>query len=295
MAVTFFIYKRHFVPHFSKNTHKLVEMEGNNVFGEKFNTYVERSLSSGIKSLEMVFTPISDCYGGAPVAISSAVQVNSVISGTISPDSYLNAPLEKELLTDISLRAIIKSALAKIELEEKSYKFKFLSVRCSNSLVYSKDLYSLLCTTLASVGTSPNRLCLEFDGSVMSVDEKVLHPAFADIRAAGLSVAVRGYGEEFSMEKLLGVCPDYLFTGDKLARLVLNREKRGAVAPIINFAKSLGSDVIACGIVRDEELYEFRSRECFGYIPDKNYKGAYADRKDFLSVEALMKEGESNV
>lgn len=263
---------------------------------QKLNTYVQYTVRSGVQPIELLFQPVLDCYSADSVAYRVVVRVNSLTTGVLNPDDYLSASVDEETLHSFTDRAIKKTAAAQLALQTSNVRFSRLFVRCPSSFVYAADLYTRLKLALGSGGVRESKLSLEFDGSVMDADKLTLQRAFADIRAAGCTVAVNGYGGlRFSMEKLLAICPDQLFLDESIAALTTDKEKRAAVAPLINFAKSLGGELIACGVSDDEHLREFRSRDCIGFLPDGSYHGALTVDGGLHTLVALCKEGTENV
>lgn len=243
---------------------------------EKLNTFVKYTVDSGVKPIEVLLLPIYDCYNGDKIAYKSLIRVNSVLTGTLNPSDYLNCIADEKTLEAFAYRSIKKTLSAQNALKNAGVRFKNLFVGCNASFLYSDGLYTSLKALIAENGVNgkDNGVCVEFSGSVTEIETVKLKDAFSDIRSAGFKVAVDGYGGEgFSIEKLLSVCPDYVFLDEKAAGLAVDREKRAALAPLVNFARSLGAEIIAQGVVSDDELREFRSRDCFGFIPDGRYRG----------------------
>lgn len=274
--------------------------EISDVDNEKLNMYVRRSVLSGVKPVEMFFEPVLDCDVGEPLAYRGYAKINSVVTGVLAPSDYLGANVSEKVLADFTMRVLKKTALVSTALAEKNIKFRFITVKCPVSLIYSDDLYSLLKNTLKTFAEAenglfkPEKICLEFDSELMQTDGAKLKTVFADIRAAGVKIAVSGYGGDgFSIEKLLEACPDVLFTDEKLTRLVTDREKSGAVAPILNVAKSLGGNIVADGVICDEELREFRTRDCFGFIPAESYNGRIETKSGLMTFDELISAGDN--
>lgn len=292
-------------------------MQTNGSYTEKLNTYVRYTIECGVKPFEVFLQPISDCYGGEAIAYRALIRVNSVISGALDPNDYLFSISDEEVAVQLG-RRIVKKAIAALRvLEEGNVPCKMLFVRCPQALLFCPDLYVRLKALLAeSDATAANnnaangnnggngnkyvnaigkKLCLEFDGGITSETGSRLSEGFAAIRAAGCKTAIYGYGgEAFSIESLLTSCPDYLFLDERVASFAVDREKRATVAPLVNLAKSLGGEVIASGVASDDELREFRSRDCFAFIPDANYKGTSDAPRAIKTAEQIVFEGGSH-
>ena len=261
-------------------------------FNKQLNSYVLRTVDSGIEPLEINFEPVFDLSYGEPVAYRAWLTVNSIISGVIPHESYMRSGADEKTLADVSLRAVKKAVRAISELKAAGVDVKLVFVKCSVALFERADLYGDL-KSLFGGEELINRICLEFFGEAYEYDTETLEKAFCDIRAAGLKVAVSGYGgENFPIEKLIKICPDYVFTSKELSRLCSDREKRSAVAPLINLVKGLGGKIIAEGVGTDDELREFRSRDCFGFIPSESYRGGVSAVKKTYRLGELTGGGD---
>lgn len=246
---------------------------------KQLNSYVARTIASGVKPLETVLEAVYDCYYGEIKGYRASLTVNSVVSGTLYPEEYMRSAADGKLLSDISLKAIKKACKIKKIFDRAQEKDGLRSgelyIRCSSSLLEDSELYTRLKDVLSALGESGKGLYLEFYPEAFELDTEILKNAFRDIRAAGLKVAVDGYGgKDFPIEKVISVCPDVVFTSTELNALVTDRERYSAVAPLLNLVKSLGGKAIAEKVDYDEELREFRARDCAGFVPSEKYSGS---------------------
>lgn len=262
-------------------------------FNKQLNSYVLRTVDSGVEPLEINFEPVFDLSYGEPIAYRAWLKVNSIISGVILPESYMRLGADEKTLADVSLRAVKKTVRALSELKAAGVDIKLVFVKCSVALFERADLYGDLKSLWGDSEEFKNRICLEFFCEAYEYDAEALERAFCDIRAAGLKVAVSGYGgENFPIEKLIKICPDYVFTSKEFSSLTTDREKRSAVAPLINLVKGLGGKIVAEGVSSDDELREFRSRDCFGFIPSESYRGGVSAVKKTYRLGELTGGGD---
>ncbi len=272
-------------------------MEDTNAGSDTLNRRVAEAVASGKKPIELLFEPIYDCGGDDEVvAYRAGAVVNSLLIGTLTPADYLRAAVPEKLLFDLTFRLLGKTASAATELAALPDRPKLLTLRVPTSLIYTEeDLTSALLGACAGAADSVP-LCLEFYEDAMDADGATLSRAIAAIHAAGLHVAVDGYGgEDFPMEKLLSVCPDFLFTSPRVAALSTDRGRAAALAPLLNFAKSLGAEIIADAVADDTALREFRARDAFGFLPAQNYTGAACRPIEALTIEKIKgKQNEEN-
>jgi len=259
---------------------------------KQLNSFVTRTINSGVKPLELIFEPVYDCTYGEVEGYRAGVYVNSVITGRLTPEDYMRSDADGRLLADLSLRAIKKVCAATSAAENAGITLKCIFIRCATTLLEETDLFGRIKTVLREENRDGDGLYLEFLPEAFELDAETLANAFRDIRAAGLKTAIDGYGgKDFPIEKVISVCPDVAFTAAEVAKYVTDREKYAAVAPLINLVKGLGGKVIAENVSTDEELREFRMRDCFGFTPSESYAGSTGATKMRLTDEELCKEG----
>ena len=284
----------------------------------KLNISVKRAIESGIKPIEITLCPIFDLNYGEIKGYKAELVLKSVVAGTVFADEYFNAANEK-LLNKLALRAIKKAAETVYSFKKSGVDVKMLFIRMPAAFIYSQNVFGLIDAEKAKIKnlkaqngaksesangekntqTDENidvfvekickKICICFDEQATFADDKTLSSAFSDIRAAGFKTALSGYGgDNFAIEKIINACPDYVFASRSLSELCQNREKGGAFAPLINLVKSLGGELIAENVFCDDELREFRARDCFGFIPASDYSGRMAvEKKSFSEKDAI--------
>lgn len=248
--------------------------ETENFGTDALNRRVAQTVASGVKPIELLLEPIYDLGDGEITAYRANCRIHSLHVGTLMPAELFGAAVPESLLFDLSVRLLRKVVRAAQALAERGERVRLLTLRVPTILIYREE--NLTAELLSVCVGMPDEipLCLEFYEDVMDADSKTLERAIAEIHAAGLRVAVDGYGgEDFPMEKLLSVCPDILFTSPRVAALASDRGRAAALAPLLNFAKSLGAELIADGVGNDDVLREFRSRDAIGFAIAKGYEG----------------------
>lgn len=251
---------------------------------QTWHRYVAQTVASGVAPIELLFEPIYSCDADSTVAYRVSGRVNSVICGTLMPGDYLRAPLPRQLMCDFSRRVLRKACAAACTLRERGVSPGRLFVCIPSALLYEETLFSLLREQTDGVREN---MALCFDEDAMDTDTQVLTRAFSEVRAAGMTVAVQGYGAEgFPIEKLLCVCPDDLFADGRVAALCDDRERAGALFPLINFAKSLGAGIYAQELTSDAAVREFRARDVQGFLPAATYRGIFAQKK-YMRLEDI--------
>ena len=265
--------------------------EENNALKKQLNNLVARTLNSGIKPFDVFAETVYDCVYGEAAGYKFSLYVNSLITGRLTPEEYMRSGAEEKILSEISFRAIKKTVALVNAAAENEKPVKTVFVRCAAAILNERDLYSRITAIINKDNLRGAEVYLEFFAEALETETEVLKNAFSDIRAAGLKIAVDGYGGQgFSIEKIISVCPDAVFTDGRVAGLATDREKNAAVAPLINLVKGLGGKVIAEGVDNDDELREFRTRDCFGFVPSSNYRGNTGATKKLFNAEELARD-----
>lgn len=263
-------------------------MEYGNAGNDALNRRVAEAVASGTKPIELFYEPIYDTAGDEIVAYRAGAVVNSLLLGALTPSDYLRAAVPEKLLFDLTFRLLGKVSATAESLSVLLVRPKLLTLRVPTALIYTEeDLTAML---LGACAAAPENipLCLEFYEDAMDADPETLSRAIGAIHAAGLHVAVDGYGgEDFPMEKLLSVCPDFLFTSPRVSALSADRGRSAALAPLLNFAKSLGASIIVDAVGDDAALREFRARDAFGFLPSAEYRGTQCRKTAALRADEL--------
>ena len=264
---------------------------------KKLNIYVKRTIDGGVKPIEILFFPVYDLLYGEVKAYKAELIIKSVVAGTLAPDDYFNV-VDEKVLNKLALRAVKKAAETVSVFEKNGVKTQALFIKIPSSFIYFQNIFGALKRETERVKNENGgdfnekqiaKICLTFDEQVTFADQNTLVSAVADIKSAGLKVAFCGYGgENFAIEKLISACPDYVFASKKLVKLCGDREKSSAVAPLINLVKGLSGEIIAENIESDDELTEFRTRDCYGFVPDENYSGRLPAKKVSLAINDII-------
>ena len=244
---------------------------------DRIDIYTTRTLDSGVRPIEVRFSPIYDCYYGRMIGFRGKTCINSILYGSLEPSRYLPA-LDAEgdetglLLAKYGIRRTLRDLCHENDLAG----IEFVTLQVSSSVLFGEGLYDAL--KQAAEGRDIallRRIYLEFGEEVLTLGEEQVARAFSDIRAAGFRVAIRGYVNRFfPMGELVHLTPDAVFLDRETVALLDSRERSAVVPSFIRFAASLDVRVIAEGVPDDGHLRELNSAECAAFLPDPGYHGA---------------------
>lgn len=269
-------------------------MNTQTVQDEKISRAVSKSVKSGVKPFSLVLTPVYNCYSGDTLAYKVTVTVNSLHLGALHREDIKDLP-QGDLLCDFDFRIIKKVLEMRDKMVESKVKFDWLGIDCDLPLLEYEGLYETLkALTDASQGDGEN-IVLFFDSMALENDPERLQKAFGDIRSAGFGVGLDGYGGvNFPLERLMQTAPDKLITASAVAGMATDRERKTTISPLVAYGKCFGCEVYVSNVKDDNELREFRSRECDGFL-SKDYHGAVEVHLGDVDLADLIARSEGNV
>lgn len=261
---------------------------------ENTEIYVARTLEAGVEPIELRFLPMYDCYEHRVIGYTGRALINSVLYGTLAPKDYMPALEDESTGAELAVRSLKNTAAALLGTSADLSGLEYAGVLCPPSALTEPRLYDRLAGLAEHTDKQILKILhLEFDRAILSLDRERVCSAFSDIRAAGFSVAVRGYGEaEFPMTALIDTAPDVVFLASSAVALSGNRETAAAVPALVRFAGSLGVRVIAEGVWNDGQVRELNSAECTAFLPSGSYRGAYELSADEGRLPRLLTERE---
>lgn len=250
--------------------------------------YVKMTISGGILPLEMRFSGIYDCYSKKAIAYFSYTYINSVLSGIIPPEKY-------NYSADLSLKGIelskwnIIHAIDAIKgFNEEKRKIKFITARVSPKMLLVDDLFNYLKEIFEKEGfTEHEKLCLEIPKTVLFEDEEKVRLALLNLKLLKVKSMMTGFGEKDTPISMLMNLPfDYVTFAPWLSRKIGNVDEGSKVMALLAYIKTLGVEVIANGILSDDQISVLVREEAFGFIPSTRFKGT----KEFTKLRMTLKD-----
>lgn len=261
---------------------------------ENTEIYVAHTLESGVEPIEMRFLPLYDCYYHRVIGYTGQGYINSVLYGTLPPAEYLPALETDPLGADFAIRCLKNTLAALRATKTNLFRVEYVGVLCPISLLRDARLYDRLAAIAGrEESTLLQKIHLEFDCTLLSMEKELLKTAFSDVRAAGFRISVRGYGTPgFPMTALIDTAPDAVYLSALITALLSDREKAAAAPAFARFAGSMEVQVIAEGVSNDGQIRELNSAECAAFLPAASYRGAYRLSCEEKKLPRLLTERE---
>lgn len=240
------------------------------------NFYVRQTLDAGVEPIELMYQPIYDCYDDKTVAYRSYAKINSILYGTLTPETYEGIANDASQGIELAFHCLKKVMKTVILLRESYRKFAWISIRCPSAMLNCKNLYGKLKSIVEKekfdyVGD----ICFEFGEDVLKSGSSFTYSNFSDIKAIGFKTAIRNCGsKEFPVTALVEFTPDIVFVEENFIKLIADRSKTEVTSALIRLVKSMGIEVVAEGAFNDDCIRELSRNECLGFIPSALYDGS---------------------
>ena len=259
--------------------------------------YAVRTLRSGITPIVLKFQPVYDCYNGEEIAYIGKPLINSLVYGVLTPELYARAADMAQEGCDFTLCILRKTMRLLKELDRQERlpgKLLWLTVPAPSALLLPEDLYDTLKSLMAKENFDlPGKICLMFGADVFSLGSDIGGRGFSDIRAAGMRVAVNGYGDaDFPVTRMLEMTPDVAMMTPDVIPLFGDRSRPRVGGLLVRLAGSMNVRVVAQGVRNDAQLRELNAAECLGFLPAEDYHGEFTCSSRLLDPEEILRTPE---
>jgi diguanylate cyclase len=235
-------------------------------------------------SFRVYYQPILEIQTGQIVALEALVRWNDdhVMR---NPNQFIPIAEECGLIVPLGTW-ILQEACQQLVLWEE-YDLR-VSVNVSTAQFERPDFVSIVQQTLASTKLAPERLSLELLESVLVSRFDETASKIAQLRAAGIRLALDDFGSGYSSLSYLNRLS---FDTLKLDRSFVHalgsaRDTRALVAAIVSIASEFGMDTIAEGVETQAQLETLSALGC-----DKVQGWLYAPAMSATELETFLKRG----
>jgi predicted signal transduction protein with EAL and GGDEF domain len=211
-----------------------------------------RAIADG--EFAVCFQPIVDLRTGAMVAAEALTRWQHPVRGQLDPRSFLDAversglvlSFEEEVL-DQPLSAATRWRAAGIDAS--------VAVNVGPRSLLDPDYPSLVLRTLRRHDAAPAGLVIELSESLTLDDLELAGPALAQLRAAGVRLALDDFGMGSSSMAILTRVPGVDLKIDRsfVAAMHTSPEALAVVRATVEFGRALGRVVVAEGVEREDQ------------------------------------------
>ncbi len=253
---------------------------------EQLNTFVLRTLDSGVEPILTTYQPIYDLYCDKAVAFVQTATVDSIVYGSLVQDDLSDVLADSGIATQFFLRKLVHALGATKVMRAACCDTDWTSVACSVSVLDSPDIVSVLADLIKDKRVA-RAICILFPQSLSAVVDNH-RKTLSEIKSLGFRVGICGYGNADFPVTSLSLFPFDVVFADGLLALYQTSGNAHAVATLADFAMDLGADVVLTGIADDETLRKLRGTDCFGVLFDNAYSGNSAVTVKGLTAKQLV-------
>ncbi|WP_372593956.1 putative bifunctional diguanylate cyclase/phosphodiesterase [Actinotalea sp.] len=222
---------------------------------------VRAALEAG--EIEAFYQPKIDLASGRATGVEALARWNSPVHGVLGPESFIPLLESAGLMTQLTT-TILAQALENARRWELDGEQLVVSVNLPPSAVVDELLPARVRELLARYQVAPSRLQLEITEESLLGDRTRARAVLAELRAAGVSVAIDDYGTGYSSLAYLRELPVDELKLDKAFVLPMGQDPRAAaiVRSTIDLAHALGLRIVAEGVEDATAATELTSFGC---------------------------------
>lgn len=261
----------------------------------RHSVLVRDAVFAGVPPLELCYHAVYGCSSGLPIGYRTYAVVNSLVMGCLTPTEYDYAASESETGIRLTLRSIREALRHLRRFDDTGREISFLSVCCPVSLARLEDLYDRIRRILEEEQVSESsRLCLEFPVSILSDKSPQIRQSILDMKLLHVRTLMRGAAsDDCPTARLTEVPLDAVLLDPGVTALINDRNKPQLVSSLVQYLKSMYTEVLAEGVLDDEQIRSLQRMDCVGYTPAPTYHGVNSHTDEPLSLEkALLQRGD---
>lgn len=221
-------------------------------------------LQNGIARGEfrLEYQPIVKLGGGVVAGAEALIRWRHPRRGTIAPTEFLPLAQASGLIDEIGSYVLDEACRAAAGWPRTADRPAFVSVNVVPSQLRQKGIAISILGTLAAAGLEPRLLTIELTAGV-SKDVEVVTAALAEVREAGVRVALDDFGMATSLADLKRLPIDVVklareFVGDVTA----TSDDSVFATTLIDLAEGRGVEVIAKGVESREQAWRLAELGC---------------------------------
>jgi diguanylate cyclase (GGDEF)-like protein/PAS domain S-box-containing protein len=242
------------------------------VFDESMHTkavallQLEADLKSAVKNQEWVvhYQPIISVAGGGISGVEALVRWMHPQRGVISPVDFIPQAEDTGLIIPIGEFVLRTACLQAKAWRDAGFSKLWVSVNISGRQFQDKHLVYKISQILAETGLPSDGLRLEITESIAMQDVKYGIKVLNELKKIGVHISLDDFGNGYSSLSYLKQFSlnvlkiDRSFVND----ILVNKNSEAITVAIIALARSLGLEVVAEGVEKDEQLNFLKSKYC---------------------------------
>ncbi len=214
--------------------------------------------------LEVYYQPKLDLHSKRITSFEALIRWVHPEKGLIAPDAFVNIAEENGLIADLGALVLESACRQTQRWTEQGFGAMSVSVNLSPRQLKDPALASIIRTTLAETGITPNQLELELTESAILEDMQSASSLLEDVRAQGIKVSIDDFGTGYSSLSYLRELPADTLKIDRafVENVECSPEQQAIVKAIIVLGNALNMQVVAEGVENEAQLKQLEAFGC---------------------------------
>ena len=210
------------------------------------------------------YQPIINLATGKPVGAEALVRWLHPQKGILPPQEFIRVAEETGLILSIGEYVLRTACLQVKAWREGGYPNFWVSVNISGRQFHNQNLTELVGNILSETGLPSDGLRLEITESVAIQDMEETIQVLKKMEALGISTSLDDFGTGYSSLSYLKQFPLKVLKIDQsfIQDVETNKKNETLIITIISMARSLGLEVVAEGVEKEEQLTFLRTHNC---------------------------------
>ncbi len=210
------------------------------------------------------YQPIFSLASGKPVGAEALVRWLHSQRGILTPHEFIRVAEETGLILPIGEFVLRAASLQAKAWRESGYPKFWVSVNISGRQFHDQNLAELVTKILSETGLSSDGLRLEITESVAIRDMEHTIKLLNRLDALGITTSLDDFGTGYSSLSYLKQFPLKVLKIDQsfIQDVQSNKKNETLITTIISMARSLGLEVVAEGVEKEEQLTFLRTHKC---------------------------------
>jgi len=210
------------------------------------------------------YQPIISLVSGKPVGAEALIRWLHPHRGILPPHEFIRVAEETGLILPIG-EFVLRTACQQAKVwREAGYPKFWVSVNISGRQFHNQNLADLVPKILSETGLSSDGLRLEITESVAIRDMEHTIKLLNRLDALGITTSLDDFGTGYSSLSYLKQFPLKVLKIDQsfIQDVHSNKKNETLITTIISMARSLGLEVVAEGVEKEEQLTFLRTHDC---------------------------------
>ncbi len=244
----------------------------------------EQTLVGGLRAVEMYYRSVREISSGSAAFLQTQTRLNTPDMGVLMPEAYRElCDFTNQSVALFGLE-IVQALDAIKKFDDREVPFRWLSVYMPVNYLREEKAERGIIGYMERYKIDSNRLCFELPDKLLNETSGVAADNIQKLRNRGFHFMLGGFGAASTpMMRLSDFPVDFvLMSGEVTTYLGRDSRSDNAVKSMITFARDMGAEPIADGVVnanQAEMLFELECNYCTGTLAGKYTQERYVRRR----------------